>query len=249
MTQIERLREWHKAQLGTTEYPAGSNNVRYNTAYYGRAVSGKDYPWCVAYQWCAYRETGLSALFYGGGKTASCGTLMTWAKSRGQWVTGDYKPGDLALFDFTGKRGKPTHIGWIDRVNGAMCWTYEGNTSRDSDDNGGAVMYRTRQTRYITGAVRPLYAEEDDMDITKLTDAEVVTLLKRALRLLSDEEIYNLVQRANAHAGQQDAPDWAVDEYGEAIAAGVTDGTRPQATVTRLEAALMAYRAGKTKKN
>ena len=33
MTDIERLRAWHKAQVGITEYPPGSNDVILNTHY------------------------------------------------------------------------------------------------------------------------------------------------------------------------------------------------------------------------
>ncbi len=39
----------------------------------------------------------------------------------------------------------------------------------------------------------------------------------------------------------------APDDYKEAIALGVTDGTRPQALATRQEAAVLAYRAAKDK--
>ena len=38
-------------QLGVTEQPAGSNAVKYNTAFYGRAVSGPAYPWCLSFLW------------------------------------------------------------------------------------------------------------------------------------------------------------------------------------------------------
>ena len=36
-------------QIGTKEVPSGSNNVKYNTWYYGRAVSGSSYPWCQVF--------------------------------------------------------------------------------------------------------------------------------------------------------------------------------------------------------
>lgn len=43
--------------------------------------------------------------------------------------------------------------------------------------------------------------------------------------------------------GRQSVPVWAVDEFNEAIAAGITDGSRPLAPCARYEAAIMALRA------
>lgn len=40
-------------QTGVKESPANSNNVKYNTWYYGHAVSGSSYPWCAVFVcWC-----------------------------------------------------------------------------------------------------------------------------------------------------------------------------------------------------
>lgn len=39
---------------GSVEAPRGSNNVKYNTWYYGHPVSGLDYAWCAVFvTWCA----------------------------------------------------------------------------------------------------------------------------------------------------------------------------------------------------
>ena len=41
------------SQLGTKESPKGSNKVKYNTWFYGRAVQGSAYPWCMTFvEWC-----------------------------------------------------------------------------------------------------------------------------------------------------------------------------------------------------
>lgn len=37
------------SQLGTKESPSGSNKVKYNTWYYGKAVKGSAYPWCMTF--------------------------------------------------------------------------------------------------------------------------------------------------------------------------------------------------------
>ena len=49
-----------QAELGVTEYPSGSNKVKYNTWYYGQAVSGDAYPWCAVFVcWCFAVLAGL----------------------------------------------------------------------------------------------------------------------------------------------------------------------------------------------
>jgi hypothetical protein len=60
------------------EDPAGSNNVKYNTWYYGRPVSGKNYAWCVIFLAWAFDQAGCFSLLMGGQKTASCTYLATY---------------------------------------------------------------------------------------------------------------------------------------------------------------------------
>ena len=64
--------------LGIKEYPPNSNNVIFNTDYYGEPVSGWEYPWCCAFVWDIFRMVGAPELFYGGDQTASCTTLMNY---------------------------------------------------------------------------------------------------------------------------------------------------------------------------
>ena len=91
-------------QVGVLESPAGSNKVKYNTAFYGREVSGRAYPWCMAFIWWVFREAGFSLY-----KTAGCSAFVRRyrAFSPGQVVTGGYRPGDIVFFDFSG--GSPRH--------------------------------------------------------------------------------------------------------------------------------------------
>ena len=99
MATAEKILEIARSQIGTKESPANSDNVKYNTAYYGREVSGK-YPWCAVFVWWVFREAGASDLYYGGDKTAYCPTLMSFHKK--QKVT-DYRPGDIVFFNFSGR--------------------------------------------------------------------------------------------------------------------------------------------------
>lgn len=49
VNQIHRLLAIADGELGMKEYPPNSNNVKYNTWFYGRQVNGKNYPWCAAF--------------------------------------------------------------------------------------------------------------------------------------------------------------------------------------------------------
>ena len=73
---LSKVIEIARGELGVTESPPGSNRVKYNTAYYGREVSGVDFPWCVTLQWWIFNTAGERMAFFGGGKTASCRTLL-----------------------------------------------------------------------------------------------------------------------------------------------------------------------------
>ena len=152
MTQADRLVNWAGAQLGTAELPPGSNNVRYNTLYYGRPVSGDAYPWCVTFIWAGFQECGLSRLFYGSGKTAGCRQLMQHAMDNGLWRTADYEKGDLLLY---GKGTSPEHIGIFTGIRaGNLYAAIEGNYSNK-------VCRVWRKPEEIIGACRPNWAEEE----------------------------------------------------------------------------------------
>ena len=145
------------SQVGITENPAGSNKVKYNTEYYGREVSGKAYPWCLAFVWWVFQGAGFH-LF----KTASCSAFVGQykAKSPGQIVRANYRAGDIVFFDFTGKRAKTEHVGIVESVGSdGTLTTIEGNTGMGNDANGGAVMRRTRKQGLVACAVRPGYSD------------------------------------------------------------------------------------------
>lgn len=146
------------SQVGITESPAGSNKVKYNTAYYGRKVFGSAYPWCVTFVWWVFRQAGFSLY-----KTASCTALVERYReaSPGQIVQGNYRPGDLVFFDFSGRRAKTEHVGVVESVaaDGTLT-TIEGNTGSGSNANGGAVMRRKRKPGLVTCGIRPGYSGE-----------------------------------------------------------------------------------------
>lgn len=211
-----------RGELGTKEYPANSNRVKYNTAYYRRAVSGPAYPWCAVFVWWCCQQAGVALPV----KTASCSALRAAARAVNLWVTGGYQPGDIVIYDWGGD-GVPDHCGIVESVEGSIVTAIEGNTATGNDSDGGEVMRRRRSLSQIMGAVRPVYDEEDEeMDVEKLTDSELVRLAERIQEALGKLEV-----------GSTLAP-----ELEEAKELGITDGTRPNAFCTRAQAAVMVKR-------
>ncbi len=159
MATAEKVLAIAREELGVKESPANSNRVRYNTWYYGREVSGAAYPWCMVFVQWVFAQAGALKLLPK--RTASCGDLMRAAKAAGQWVTKDYRPGDVVIYDFPG--GAATdHTGIIEKVTLTGVVAIEGNTSQaGSQSNGGMVCRKTRPYSQIVGVVRPNYQKED----------------------------------------------------------------------------------------
>ena len=215
--RAEKILTIARGEIGVKESPAGSNKVKYNTEYGGGPKA-----WCCVFLWWLFREAGASGLFYGGGKTAYAPTLLAHHKKMGQAVS-DYKPGDVIFFDFNGN-GTADHVGLCESWDGKNITTIDGNTGEGNEANGGAVMRRTRHKKYICGAYRPAYEEEEVVD-QKQFDRMMEDWLKRR--------------------GGLPASPWS--KMDEAKAAGITDGSRPQSFATREEVATMLVNVGKKK--
>lgn len=198
-------------EIGVKENPSGSNNVKYNTEYYGRAVQGSSYPWCCAFIWWLFKKCNASKLFYDGKKTAYCPAVESWGRSKKLTVERSKgKPGDIILFDFYGK-GESVHIGIIEKVVGNKYQCIEGNTSTTSDDNGGAVMRRTRPLSVVRCIIRPKYDNETYADVKEV---KTVDITLKVLKKGSAGEEVKTIQRLLRMMGYK-------DQYGNTL---VIDG-------------------------
>lgn len=94
------------SQIGVKENPLGSNNVKYNTWYYGKSVSGSAYPWCQVFVCWVFTyvdssdtsgSTGSSSNSSGGGAGSSSGGSSNSGSSSskvtvdGEWGSGTTK--------------------------------------------------------------------------------------------------------------------------------------------------------------
>lgn len=157
-------------ELGVTEYPPGSNRVKYWDEF-DKTWQGQ--PWCVCGLWWVFQHAGEGQAFYGGAKTASCGKLRTWYKAQGQTVDKTKgEAGDLCLMNFHGGP-IPEHAGLIiERQSYGWYQTIEFNTSpgeEGSQDNGGCVALKLRHISQIVEVCRPNYKEDE---VAKKSDYE-----------------------------------------------------------------------------
>ncbi len=141
-----------KKEIGTVEQPG-------NHQKYGKAYGLDGVYWCMQFVWWCFQQVDKQ-LFMASGKTASCGELMRWAQTHGQWVTSGYLPGDVLIYDFPGTKVKTDHTGICESVSGQYVTAIEGNTSSGaagSQSNGDGVYRKKRKLSLVLGAYRPKY--------------------------------------------------------------------------------------------
>lgn len=88
-------------------------------------------PWCAAFAMNLIKDYGLDDL-KGLSNRNYCPTIESWARGKGKYGTaGKYapKPGDAILFDWSGGKGTPDHIGIVEKVENGKVYTIEGNSS------------------------------------------------------------------------------------------------------------------------
>jgi len=138
---VQRVRSIEEGELGTAERPI--NNVKYNTAYYGHAVSGDAFKWCVVFQWWCFQKAGIPTSVFP--KSARVFSVRDWFRDKGRF----YKTpmtGDLVIF-------AKSHIGFVEKLVGNnIIQTIEGNA-------GDAVRHHTYRANDpgIQGYCRPEY--------------------------------------------------------------------------------------------
>lgn len=154
---LERLLYVARRQvaLHVAEDPSGSNNVKYNTAYYGKKVHRKptdpprDYAWCVVFQWWCFQRAGIPTTIFPA--SASVLNTTTWFQHRDRFAHTPHV-GSLVIF-------KKRHIGLVEKVlkHGGI-QTIEGNTDGNGSATGGRVMRKTHTANDgILGFCNPDY--------------------------------------------------------------------------------------------
>lgn len=146
MATAKQILEIARKEIGVKESPAGSNRQKYGDAYGWTGVA-----WCAQFVWWCFHQADADGLLPK--KTASCWELMNEAKKAGLWVTSNFRPGDVLIYQF----GASYHTGICESVAGNTITAIEGNTGINNNANGGMVMRRKRSVAFVKGAVRPKY--------------------------------------------------------------------------------------------
>ncbi|MDR1299565.1 MAG: CHAP domain-containing protein [Oscillospiraceae bacterium] len=237
-TQIDDILAIAQAELGYVEKKSNSqldsktaNAGSGNFTKYWRDLkpSFQGQPWCYCFVSWAARTAGVPESILP--TCYSCSEGVAWFKARGQWVerTMAAKPGDLVFFKDSA--GRTAHIGLVYKAD-RLVHTYEGNASSAAGvtPNGGSVVAKSYEPVYnrIIGYARPKYEvkQEDDIVTQDQFEAMYAAMAAKWDKLGASDRM-------------------APEEYADAVRAGVSDGTRPQAPATRQEVAVMAYRAAR----
>jgi hypothetical protein len=191
---LEEARKSHNGEPGTVEKPRGSNNVKYNTAFYCgrerpcREVSGDNFRWCVVFLWWCMRRAGIDESifpkFASVFKASKGKNVRAFFKARNRFLPAmaEPKPGDLVIFKFS-------HIGFVESVSAAAIKTVEGNV------NSKVVrLEHARTSPKIDGYCRPEYhkvEEEDDF----MALFKNVNEFKAAVRAVVKDEVKDEVDR------------------------------------------------------
>lgn len=169
MATKSRFLEIARSQIGVAENPMGSNNVKYNTWFYGKAVKGSAYPWCMAFvDWCADQAGIMNQIT----KTASCGAQAAYAQKTGRWhwSTKGIATGDIVIYSLSSAHD---HTGIVTVVNQTTINAVEGNT-------GDKVKATTRNKSSVYGYIRLTFdAEPKGNDIIKRGQAEANKFVRK----------------------------------------------------------------------
>lgn len=184
----QKILEIAKEQIGTTEKPIGSSNVKYNTWYYGHAVSGANYPWCAVFvAWCA-NQAGIPTNIIP--KTASVSNLQTFFRNQGLYKNKGYKPspGDIMIQKSNGA----SHTGIVLESNGATFSTIEGNTSNKVAKRS----YSLNDSR-LSGFGTPKYTNDENTQNASIVQDQIETQSE----ITQTKEISSVVIKSISGAG------------------------------------------------
>jgi hypothetical protein len=156
---IDILLKLHHKELErkVARVPLGSNNVKYNTWYYGnKKVSGPKFMWCAVSQSWVNAMAGVPMDIYP--KAAGVVQVRDFFKQRGR-IFQKPKVGDYVIFIFNADEH---HIGFVEKLeSGGTFSSLEGNVT----DRVVRTHHR-EDDRGIVGYARPEY-DKLEVDMTK----------------------------------------------------------------------------------
>jgi hypothetical protein len=171
---IKRLRNLHRQEKGKSDSlqsPLGSNNVKYNTWFYGGTVHGDRFMWCAVYQsWVAAAAKIPTSIIP---KNAAVLGFKAFFEPKGR-IFDTPRVGDLALM--VSADGEERHIGFVDLLRpDGLFESIEGNYNHRV---ARVIRNPSQSDPPIIGYARPEYhkvqGEEFDEVATKAEIKEAV---------------------------------------------------------------------------
>lgn len=136
-------------QLGAEEVPRGSNWGDKVQMYLNSVGINFPASWCMAFLYWCFRQAGMAGQLP---KTGGC--LAMWNTVADKFKSKVPQVGAIVVFDHGKGLG---HVGIIERIDGIILHTIEGNTNDEGVREGFEVCRRERKTtdKTIKGYVLP----------------------------------------------------------------------------------------------
>jgi hypothetical protein len=150
MTLKQKALEIAITQIGAEEEPRGSNWGEPVKSYLASVGIAFPASWCMAFMYWIFlqaaKEMGIKTPLL---KTG--GVLKAWQKAPVAVKVKDPQPGDIFIQDHGRGLG---HTGIVERVEGDIVHTIEGNTNDTGSREGYEVCRRTRKKTSMVGYLR-----------------------------------------------------------------------------------------------
>lgn len=177
------------------------------------------------------RVTRLNYASLYGKATSAYHALVKDALDRGELVIACMGPGNWT---------SSGHYVLVYGIEGDTIYINDPASTKATRTRGSWALFR-QQVKYYWGIENPVPnlgtdEKEDGIDMTT----------QEFLDSLTNEQAYQLVQKAELHAKTLPEPDWSVQEgaWSAAKEKGITDGTAPERAIKRDEVAAMLRRLG-----
>lgn len=149
MTLAQKTLEIAIAQIGVQEIPKNSNSGPEVEIYLKSVGLSRGYSWCMAFiYWCTQKASVQTNLKNPLKKT---GGVLDQYNSRPLLVHTTPNIGDIFILDLGKGLG---HTGIIEKIDGAIIHTIEGNTNDNGSREGYKVCRRKREIKTIKGFIR-----------------------------------------------------------------------------------------------
>jgi hypothetical protein len=133
------------SQIGKEEIPRGSNWGEHVKKYLGSVGIGFPASWCMAFVYWCVKSAGSNLLIKTGG------VLKQWNEINKKYKFTKPLAGDIFIMDFGKGLG---HTGFVEKVEGDILHTIEGNTNDTGSREGYEVCRRTRKVKDCKGFIR-----------------------------------------------------------------------------------------------